>query len=155
VKKNTKLQSKPRSRDYRLNSYPIVFATIHLKNASVTLDMSSVESDDEFPNDFDGLDFSAVPGLQAQHPRAIELPSATAPPSSRSHSSGSASNQRTGAVVPPIVEPECASPSQHDSDGFEVDSFILAAIDEIEVRALQEQQIGAVPFIRYVLVKTS
>lgn len=139
---------KPRSRDYRVNSSSYRFATIRLKNASVTPDMSSVESDDEFPNDFDGLDFSAVPGLQAQQlPRAIELASATASPSSRSHSSGGASNQRTGAVVPPIVAPERASPSQHDSDGFEVDSFILAAIDEIEVRALQGQQIGAVLFI--------
>lgn len=112
-------------------------------------------SDDEFPNDFDGLDFSAVPGLQAQRLQVTELESAPASSSNRSRSSGSTSNIRTGAVVPPIVEPERASPLQHDSDGFEVDSSLLAAIDEIEARALQEQHIGTMPLVSYVFVENS
>lgn len=92
--------------------------------------MSDTNSEDEFPNDFNGLDLSTIPGLE-------QPPAPSAAPSSRSHSSGSPFNPRTGVVVTPIAERgHTSSVSSDPSDDPYMDPRLLAAIDEIEAHAL-------------------
>ncbi|KAH7883829.1 hypothetical protein F5I97DRAFT_1599118 [Phlebopus sp. FC_14] len=78
--------------------------------------MSNADSEDEFPNDFDGLDFSTIPALQ-------ELP------------------VNEPALQSPVPRPSSASTSSYDL-GDDVDLSFLAAVDAIEARALREVTIG-------------
>lgn len=98
--------------------------------------MSDTNSEDEFPNDFNGLDLSTIPGLE-------QPPAPSAAPSSRSHSSGSPFNPRTGVVVTPIAERGHTSSVSSDlSDDPYMDPRLLAAIDEIEAHALSRCHTG-------------
>ncbi|KAI6045062.1 hypothetical protein EDC04DRAFT_190152 [Pisolithus marmoratus] len=98
--------------------------------------MPHSESDDEFPNDFDGLDFSAVPELQAQ-----QAGLSTATPSLLGRAGTPTSDQRTDVPVAHVVSETGSSSrefSHFDSfDDLDVDPCFLAAIDEIESRALR------------------
>ncbi|KIJ68665.1 hypothetical protein HYDPIDRAFT_24920 [Hydnomerulius pinastri MD-312] len=86
--------------------------------------MADFDSEDDFPNDFDGFDFSAVPGLQ-QQPLAIRIPTPEEP---------SPGGQN---LVPPMIRtPSPASLSILDFSD-DVDLSFLAAVDELEARALR------------------
>ena len=88
--------------------------------------MADPEDEDNFPNDFDGLDFDCIPGLQAL---------ATAPE----------------VVIPsePALDQSFASspvaslgPSSGSNSGEYMDPSFLAAVDALEARALGEIPLG-------------
>ncbi|KAI6134070.1 hypothetical protein EV401DRAFT_2064240 [Pisolithus croceorrhizus] len=107
------------------------------------------ESDDEFPNDFDGIDFSAVPELQAQHlPLSQAGPSTTTTPSQVGRAGTTTSDQRTGVSVAHVSESRSTIQESSSSDSFDeldVDPYLLAACDEIENRALRGHHTNTVP----------
>ncbi|KAI6005144.1 hypothetical protein F5J12DRAFT_127239 [Pisolithus orientalis] len=109
--------------------------------------MPHSDSDDEFPNDFDGVDFSAVPELQAQQlPPSQAGPSTI--PSSQSDRAGTPTSGQGIGIVTPISGTRSTSRASSHFDSFDeldVDPYLLAAIDEIESRALREHQSGTVP----------
>ncbi|KAH0838516.1 hypothetical protein J3R83DRAFT_6833 [Lanmaoa asiatica] len=83
--------------------------------------MAEPEDEDTFPNDYDGLDFDNIPGLQAP---TISIPEVSVPL----------------VVVRNIVLSAAASPvPSTESDSVDdVDSSFLAAVDALEARALNE-----------------
>jgi hypothetical protein len=85
--------------------------------------MADSDSEDEFPNDFDGLDLSNVPGLQPPT-FGIDTPELPGPLASHQH------------LVPTIGSGSRGSSSS--SDISDVDSSFLTAVDELEARALHD-----------------
>lgn len=98
--------------------------------------MAELEDEEYFLDDFEGLDFDNIPGLQALPIRrsAPELevfaPSSTIPRN--------------------IVPPTSGSPvPSTTSDSVEyMDSAFLAAIDAMEARALSEMSPGKIPKVQ-------
>ncbi|KAI5991564.1 hypothetical protein EDD15DRAFT_1095186 [Pisolithus albus] len=107
--------------------------------------MPDSESDDEFPNDFDGIDFSAVPELQPQHLQLPQAGPSTTTISSQVDLTGTpTSDQGTGVSVN-ISDPRGTSSSLDSFDELDVDPYLLAACDEIEHRALWGHHTNTVP----------
>lgn len=77
------------------------------------------DDEDSFPNDFDGLDFDSIPGLQA--------------PTAGGHTPVASTSRST--VPPPAPSPE--------SDSVEdIDPSFLAEVDALEARALSTMSPG-------------
>ncbi|KIK26592.1 hypothetical protein PISMIDRAFT_675998 [Pisolithus microcarpus 441] len=107
--------------------------------------MPDSESDDEFPNDFDGIDFSAVPELQAQRFQLPQTgPSTTATSSQVDLTGTPTSDQRTSVSVN-ISDSRSNTSSLDSFDELDVDPYLLAACDEIEHRALWGHHTNTVP----------
>jgi len=85
------------------------------------------DEDEDFPNDFDGLDFDNIPGLQAPTISRC-TPEVSIPP----------------AVLQNIVPSTAASPvpPTRSSSVEDVDFAFLAAVDALEARALSEMHQG-------------
>lgn len=85
------------------------------------------DEDDDFPNDFDGLDFDNIPGLQAPTISRC-TPEVSIPP----------------AVLQTIVPSTAASPvlSTRSSSVEDVDFAFLSAVDALEARALSVMRQG-------------
>lgn len=82
--------------------------------------MAEPEDEDNFPNDYDGLDFDNIPGLQAP-------------------------TIHTGPAVPRNVLLTAASspvPSTGSNSFEDMDSSFLAAVDALEARAFSETSRG-------------
>ena len=88
--------------------------------------MSELGDEDDFPNDFDGLDFDNIPGLQAptinRCTPEVSIPSAAAQ-----------------SIVPSAASPV---PSTQSSSVEDMDSTFLAAVDALEARVLSEMPQG-------------
>ncbi|KAG6381410.1 hypothetical protein JVT61DRAFT_5824 [Boletus reticuloceps] len=93
--------------------------------------MSGLEDEDDFPNDFDGLDFDNIPGLQApsigRDNTEVFVPS---------------------SVIPQHITPSTAAspvPSTGSNSTEDMDPIFLAAVDALEARALNEMPQGTNP----------
>ena len=89
--------------------------------------MAEFEDEDNFPNDFDGLDFENVPGLQAPT-ISTRTPEVTIP-----------------SALPRNIVPSTAAspvPSTGSNNVVVMDPSFLAAIDALEARALGEMVQG-------------
>ena len=96
--------------------------------------MAELGDEDDFPNDFDGLDFDNIPGLQAPT------------------ISGCTPEVSIPSTAQNIVRSTAASPalSTQSSGVDDMDSTFLAAVDALEARALSEIPQGKIPEFRFI-----
>ncbi|KAF8140019.1 hypothetical protein EV363DRAFT_322023 [Boletus edulis] len=90
--------------------------------------MAELEDEDDFPNDFDGLNFDNIPGLQApsigRDNTEVFVPSSVIP-----------QNSTPSTAASPV-------PSTGSNSTEDMDPIFLAAVDALEARALNEMPRG-------------
>lgn len=87
--------------------------------------MAEPEDEDNFPNEYDGFDFDNIPELQAPTISTLEVSVPSADPRN---------------IVPYVSASPV--PSTGSNSVEDMDSSFLAAVDELEARALSEMPQG-------------